>query len=154
MGNAQELLCPVHNNAPFSGNIQYTVTRISPREPLVVATQPELSNEPTHSLKSMRRSRTIFPLLGSSFCYIIGGFGKTVRRRSGHCPGSAVQYGAKFSMSMATEDSGHTGRRGDFLVLHSVSRLRPTPLEQGIGIPGIMATERRLNNGRDIRYPR
>lgn len=39
-------------------------------------------------------------------------------------------------------------------MLHSVSRLRPAPLEQGIGIPGILTTERRLNNGRGIRYPR
>jgi len=50
--------------------------------------------KPTGTLAKIheRRSRIIFPLLGISFCYIFGGFGKTVRRRSGHCPGSAVQY--------------------------------------------------------------
>lgn len=57
-------------------------------------------------------------------------------------------------MSVATEDFGYTGRRGDFLVLHSVGRLRLTPLEQEIGNPEILATEQRLNNGRSIRYPR
>lgn len=54
--DARQLFYTVHN-APSFGRIQYTLTRISPREPLVVATQPELSNEPAHCLKSMRDDR-------------------------------------------------------------------------------------------------